>query len=423
MCARYSTKPSPSWLIDSDATLHITNDISTINSHTPYTGEEKVYIGDVKGLSITHVGSSTLRTHTASFKLNNVLHVPHMKHNLLSAFPFLRDNYCSLTLDSDGSVVKDRSTGKMLLWGSIKDGFYPLHTVSSTGKASSSIIASAFVSIKAPVKIWHSHLGHPSSSIFHKVIASNKLVVQGTSYVDFFCSNCAIAKNHKLPFKAASSSTSQSLALLHCDVSGPAPVLSVSGFWYYLLLGDDHTKYSWFFPLKAKLEVYSTFVSFKTYVENSVGNKLKVIRSDSGGEFVSTSFQTFLKLHGISHQLSCPQTPEQNGCVERKHRHLIEVAHTLLVASHIPQQYWVEAISTALYLINRLPISSIVHSPWELLFHSSPNYTRLKVFGCSCFPWLKLYVSSKLDGKSKECAFPGYSMQHKGYRCLDPLTV
>ncbi|KAM1729479.1 hypothetical protein FF2_019593 [Malus domestica] len=277
MCARYSTKHSSSWLIDSGATSHITNDISTINSHTPYTGEEKVYIGDGKGLSITHVGSFTLHTPTASFKLNNVLHVPHMKHNLLFVFQFLRDNYCSLTLDSDRSVIKDRSTGKMLLPGSIKDGFYPLHTVSSTGKAQSSITTSAFVSIKAPVKIWHSHLGHPSSSIFHKVIA-NKLAVQGTSSVDFFCSNCAIAKNHKLPFKVASSSASQSLALLHCDVWGPAPVLSVSGFWYYLLLVDDHTKYS-----------------------------------------------------------CCPHTLEKNGCVERKHRHLIEVARTLLVASHVPQ--------------------------------------------------------------------------------------
>ena len=276
--------------------------------------------------------------------------------------------------------------------------------------------------LKLQSKYGYSRLGHPSSLIFRKVISGNHIAVQGASSVGFFCSDCAIAKNHKLPFKATSSSTSHSLALLHCDVWGPAPVTSVSGFSYYLLIVDDHTKYSWVFPLKAKSEVYSTFVNFKTYVENAVGNKIKVLRSDSGGEFVSSLFQAFLKQHGILHQFSCPHTPEQNGSAERKHRHLVETARTLLVASHVPHIYWIEAISTALYLINRMPISGRLGSPWELLFHTSPDYSRLKVFGCSCFPWLKPYVSSKLDGKSKECVFLGYSLHHKGYRCLDHLT-
>ncbi|KAM1001184.1 hypothetical protein FF1_007726 [Malus domestica] len=162
MCARYNAKSSPTWLIDSGATSHITNDISNIHSPTPYNGEEKVYIGDGKGLSISHVGSSTFRTPATSFKLNNVLHVPHMKHNFLSAFQFLRDNYCSLTLDSNGSVVKDRSTGKKLLRGSVKDGFYPLQSSTSnrsfSGNVPPSLTALAFVSIKAPVKIWHRDL-------------------------------------------------------------------------------------------------------------------------------------------------------------------------------------------------------------------------------------------------------------------------
>ncbi|KAM2437268.1 hypothetical protein ACFX1W_014395 [Malus domestica] len=422
MCAHYTSNPShSSWLIDSGATSHITNDIANLSSPSPYTGEDKVYIGDGKGLSINHIGSSLLHTPNTSFKLNNVLHVPQMKHNLLSAFQIFKDNSCSLTLDSDGSFVKDRSTGKILLQGPVRDGSYPLQS-SHSNDIVSSRSPSTFVSFQAPVKIWHSRLGHPSSTIFRKVLSGNKLALQGKSSVDFFCSDCAIAKNHKLPFHPAGSSTSHSLALLHCDVWGPAPVTSVSGFQYYLLLVDDYTKYSWFFPLRRKSEVYSTFVTFKNYVEKSVGNQIKVIRFDSGGEFTSASFQSYLYLHGISHQFSCPHTPEQNGCVERKHRHLVEIARTLLVASHVPQVYWVEALSIAIYLINRLPISGLVKSPWELLFHSFPDYTRLKVFRCSCYPWLKPYVTSKLDGKSKQCVFLGYSLQHKGYRCLDMAT-
>ncbi|KAM1252345.1 hypothetical protein ACFX2J_040359 [Malus domestica] len=69
MCVHHSAKLSQSWLVDSGATFHITNDVANISSHTPYTGEDKVYIGDGKGLSIHNVGSSSLHTPHTSFKL------------------------------------------------------------------------------------------------------------------------------------------------------------------------------------------------------------------------------------------------------------------------------------------------------------------------------------------------------------------
>ncbi|KAM1365588.1 hypothetical protein PS1_044272 [Malus domestica] len=260
MYVNHSIKPSPSWLIDSGATFHITNDVANISSPTPYTGEDKVYIGDGKGLSIHHIGSSFLHTPHTSFQLRNVLHVPYMKHNLLSAYQFLKDNNCSLTFDPYGSNVKDRILGKMLLWGPVRDGFYPFQDSSTSSNSSHT----ALLSIKAPVKVWHRRLGHPSSSILRSVISNHTLALHGKSTVDFFCSDCALAKNHKLPFGVASSKTTQSLQLLHCDMWGLASVISNSGFKYYLLLVDDFSKYSWFFPLKSKSDVFSTFVVFKS---------------------------------------------------------------------------------------------------------------------------------------------------------------
>lgn len=61
-------------------------------------------------------------------------------------------------------------------------------------------------------------------------------------------------------------------------------------------------------------------------------------------------------------------------------------------------------------------------SPWESLCKKALEYTFLKVFGCSCFPWLKPYTTSKLEPKSKYCVFLGYSLYHKGYKCLDLLS-
>ncbi|KAF3679503.1 putative chalcone--flavonone isomerase-like [Capsicum annuum] len=67
----------------------------------------------------------------------------------------------------------------------------------------------------------------------------------------------------------------------------------------------------------------------------------------------------FMTHQGIIHQTSCPYTPQQNGIAERKSRHLIETARTLLIESHVPLRFWGDVVLTSCYLINRMPSSSI----------------------------------------------------------------
>lgn len=87
------------------------------------------------------------------------------------------------------------------------------------------------------------------------------------------------------------------------------------------------------------LILYSVFVTFKLYIENLLSLKIKCFRSDGGGEFMSSIFQSFLRTNGIIHQVSCPYTPEQNGCAERKHRHLVEIGLTLLFNAGMPLKF------------------------------------------------------------------------------------
>ena len=84
---------------------------------------------------------------------------------------------------------------------------------------------------------------------------------------------------------------------------------------------------------------------------------------------------------------------------------------------------WVEAFSTAVFLINRLLSPSLAgKTPYELLFGKQPDYSMLRTFGCLCFPYLKDYSPHKLSPKSTPCVFLGYSTLHKGFRCLDRKT-
>lgn len=166
-----------------------------------------------------------------------------------------------------------------------------------------------------------------------------------------------------------------------------------------------------------------TFIQLKTYVENMLNEKIKILQSDNGGEYTSTSFKHYLLLHGIDHQFTCPHTSEQNGVSERKHRHVLDLSRVLFSHSHVPFYLWDEIFSTTIFLINRLPLKvSNNISPFEKLFFKPPDYLSLRIFWCECYPWLRPYTTSKLQARSKISMFLGYSLNHKGYKCFDPIT-
>ena len=96
---------------------------------------------------------------------------------------------------------------------------------------------------------------------------------------------------------------------------------------------------------------------------------------------------------------------------------------TLLAFSSVTFSYWDEAFLTAAYLINCLPSPITQHkSPIDILYHKIPDYKFLKTFKYACWPHLCPYNSHKLDFWSKRCIFLSYSLNHKGYHCLDPTT-
>ena len=115
--------------------------------------------------------------------------------------------------------------------------------------------------------------------------------------------------------------------------------------------------------------------------------------------------------NGILHQSSCVDTPSQNEVAERKNRHLLEVAKALLFQMKVPKQFWVDAVSTARFLINRMP-SSVLNGdiPYTILFPSKFLFPiEPRVFGSTCFVRDVRPQVTKLDHKSFKCIFLGYS--------------
>ena len=105
------SKDTPHWIMDSGASHHVTADLNNLSLYSDYGGPDEITVADGAGLQINHIGSSVIATPTKKLTLSNVLHVPHMKHNLISVSQFCQTNKCSVKFFSSHFLVKDLSMG------------------------------------------------------------------------------------------------------------------------------------------------------------------------------------------------------------------------------------------------------------------------------------------------------------------------
>ncbi|RVW95943.1 Retrovirus-related Pol polyprotein from transposon TNT 1-94 [Vitis vinifera] len=164
---------------------------------------------------------------------------------------------------------------------------------------------------------------------------------------------------------------------------------------------EEKKKMTWLCLMKTKDEVNLLFQNFHKMIETQYNAKVRVLRSDNGGEYQSSDLQKYLEEHDIIHQTTCSSTPQQNGVAERKNRHLLEVVRASLIAAKIPISYWGEAITSATYLINRVPSSPInFQTPLQALTNVivAPTVPNLppRVFGCMAFVHLHKHQRTKL---------------------------
>ena len=112
-----------------------------------------------------------------------------------------------------------------------------------------------------------------------------------------------------------------------------------------------------------------------------------------------------------------------NGVAERKNRTILDMARSLLKAKKLPKQYWVEAVSCAVYLLNRCPTKSLQGViPEEAWSGHKPSVTHLRVFGCVAYAKILDARRTKLDDKSEKCIFVGYGDRRMGYKLYNPIT-
>ena len=403
------------WIIDSGASSHMCNKRNLFTEIKDITSIS-IVLGDGHSLNATAVGSVCLTTKlsggtTQRCTLHDVLYVKDLAYNLFSVSKAsskgkvlaFNEDRCDIKT-SDGKVV---ASG--VCWGSL----YYLTLASDQ--------AAFTVGAQQKEDMWHRRYGHLSEQSLKKLAVDD--MVTGLSFNPSktlrFCEGCVEGKLHRNSFPRHSETRHKEvLGRIHSDVCGKMSNKSLSGAEYLLTFIDDKTRYCWAYFLKNKSEVEAKFKEWKTMVELQHAKRVKILRSDNGGEYTSKQFEQYLKKEGIKHELTIPKTPEQNGVAERMNRTVVEMTRSML--HNMPKKFWAEALSTAVYLRNRSPTTAVPDmTPYEALYGEKPDVAHLRQFGSTCYAHVPKDERRKLDSKARKCILLGYGDAMKGYRLYD----
>lgn len=217
------------------------------------------------------------------------------------------------------------------------------------------------------------------------------------------CAGCLMSKQTRKQMPAKSNfSAKKVLELVHGDLCGPITSGTAARNWYVFLLVDDFSHIMWAYLLKEKSEAFSAFKKFRALVETGTERKIKVFRTDRGGEFGSNDFKTYCEEAGIVRHYTAPYTPQQNGVIEHRNRTVMEMARSLLKGMKLPAMLWGEAVRHAVYVLNRLLTRALTGmTPYEAWSEKKPDISHLHVFGCASHMKIPSKITTKLDDRSR----------------------
>ncbi len=431
----HEPKHSDKWFVDSGCSNHMTYNKSLFSSYSP-AHHSSVELGNNKTTTVSGKGTIDINIFVngkqVKCKLDNVLHVPELGYQLLSVPTFDKSGLNTSFHSRRCWIQKDNT---LLATATMRGNLYELDTTRPS--IHQSLIAQSTI-------IWHQRLAHvqPSTIIeMSKSGAVRGLDINHSMKDELTCTGCVLGKGHRqaIPKKSNTRAT-KLLELVHSDVNGPLEVPSLGGSRYFVTFIDDFSRWTSLYTMIAKLETFDCSKKYHAHAERHTGAKigsvnvirrsrktaeeLKALRTDNGGEYLSNAFKSYLQQHGIQHQLTVTYTPQQNGVAERMNRTLVDCVRSLLQTAKLEKKFWAEALSTAVYVRNRVTSSSLPRNitPYHLWKGNSPDLSYFRVFGSKCWYVVPKNKVRKLDARSKEGLMMGYSSQSKGYKIWDVET-
>lgn len=391
--------------VDSACTTHMVNSMEGMTNIKNITGEVVVADGGV----MQAIGRGGLKMimrndqqRSVVVELKDVLIVPKLARRLLSVKRIVHGRGL-VELGADGG------------WIRIGGCKFPVQVSGNVYVIEAKIKKEAAAECHAAVEeeLMHRRLGHRNLGDLKK-LGGLGVHVKWCKPGGAKCAACQLAKhvNRSFPKWPGRHRAKEPLELLHTDVLGPIEEPTLLGSKYAILFTDDKTRWRMVYLMKHKSE---SLDRLKQYAEDMkalmVGRQVKALsglRSDNGSEYTGADFRRWCKEHGVLQTFSGPYAPQQDGVAERSWRTVTEMASCMMVESGLEPELWGEAMSTAVYIINRVPSGVIGGStPYKMLFGEEASLDH-RVFGSRAYVQVEDRDRTKMEAKARPGILVGY---------------
>ena len=411
------------WNADTGATSHMTPHKTWIRNYTPY--RVPVRLADHRIIYSEGVGSVLFRPiingkQYRDVEFTRVLHVPALRNNLLAVLYLTK--YKEIDVHISGNKMNFLDKKSWLFSATINNDDIAYLDGSTVDIMENVHLAST---LPLDLSLWHKRLGHHNYDDIKMMMSKNLvdgLVLDSKAKPDPICEPCLAGKMHANPFTTSEHRATEVLELIHTDVH-QIGVTSHGGFNYWVIFVDDRYRFKAVYPMKNKSDTFSCFKRFKAYAENLTGKKIKRVREDKGGEYMSNDFQNFMDACGIVREHTVRNRPQQNGVAERANRLFAERIVALLEESGLSKKFWAECLAALVHVINRCPTSALIGmTPYEGWHQSKPGVGHLRVWGCVAYVHIQKDKRAKLGSHMEKCIFIGYPDGYKGWKFYNPET-
>ncbi|CAI7834790.1 unnamed protein product [Closterium sp. NIES-54] len=349
-------------------------------------------------------GTVALRGETGKHILvPDVLYVLGVHANLLSAGQLkdngvkLRDDGVKMLLVSAAGDILGRAkyTGRVLC-----TNLRPCSQNSRSASADVVALRTIASATKSTTDMWHARLVHVGvdtiKSLAKHEVAVDLNIKQSTA-TDLPCASCVGGKLAWHTFPKQGTDAENALDVVHIYLCGPFRVAANEGILYFLLLKDRKNRYVWVRLIAKKSDALVVFEKWLKLVERQTLKTVKMLRFDSGGEFLGRAFTDLVEDKGILHNLTRPYAPQQNGMADREMRTVVETVRTMLLHMGVKHHWWHLALRQA-----------------------KPDLTLVRMWGCMVqFMVPEQQRGGKLAPKARWALHLGVSSESKGWEVLD----
>ncbi|PIL28276.1 hypothetical protein GSI_09564 [Ganoderma sinense ZZ0214-1] len=414
------------WVSDSATTVHVARRRADFSTYEPTPGRTLkgagitpiLGVGDIN-LEFEHEGRKTV------IQLRDVVHAPAIPHNLI-ALGRVEAGGHKITMES-GMIQFLNPKGQVYASGERVGNLYVMRAAVVPGKPADVACAAA---VTRPKRVrtydeWHRVLGH----IGMKAVISMKKkgLVEGMEVDESVepsqqCESCVRAKQTVAPYPKKSEMVVEAIGdLTVMDLWGKAPTTGIRGEKYFSTFTDMHSRRTVIEFSKTKTDELENFKAYQAHVQNVHGVKLKKIRCDNGGEYLSKDFTNYLRAEGIELDTTTPNSSAQNGVAKRVNRTVMDRALAILIEMDLPKFLWPEAVAHVAYLKNRSPTRALKDkTPEEVWSGRKPDVSDLQEWGVKCWVLTDRKKRTKLELKSQLMRFMGVAPGSKGWKYYDP---